>query len=265
MDLAKASRVAIAAAYESAAVLRQHFGNISRVDKKGPIDLVTVADREAEARIIEELRRAFPEHGMLAEESGPHAGTGDTVGLVDPLDGTTNFAHGLPVFAISIALQSRGELLLGLVLNPLGGELFTAVAGSGAQLNGHPIAVSQTASVAESLLATGFAYNIADQPEAPLQRFARCLRASRGIRRLGSAALDLCFVACGRFDGFWEQGLQPWDTAAGSLIAREAGARVTTIDGQPYHPDAPGILATNARIHEEMLALMQLTPWKEGA
>jgi len=256
MDLARASRAAVAAAYEGAAVLRRHFGNLAGVEKKGPIDLVTVADREAEDRLVASLRRVFPDCGVLAEESGRHAGSSDTVWIVDPLDGTTNFAHGLAVFAVSIALQSGGQLQLGVVLDPMGGELFTAVAGAGATLNGHPISVSRAAHVAESLIATGFAYDIADAPDEPVQRFARCLTASRGIRRLGSAALDLCYVACGRFDGYWEQGLQPWDTAAGALIAREAGALVTATDGEPFDPDRGDVLAANARIHAEMLDLL---------
>lgn len=257
MDLDRAQRVATAAAYRGADIIRQHFGHIDQVHKKGPIDLVTVADRESEKQIIATIKEAFADHGILAEESGRQQAEADAVWVIDPLDGTTNFAHGVPIFAVSIALTSGQKTMLGVVLNPVSGEFFSAVRGRGARLNGRPVKVSETKSLAESLLVTGFSYKIATDARPAVKRFEQCLRASRGIRRLGSAALDLCFLACGRFDGFWEQGLKPWDTAAGALIALEAGARLSTYGGQAFRDEYPEILATNGHIHDEMALLLQ--------
>jgi myo-inositol-1(or 4)-monophosphatase len=258
MDLEHAKRVGIAAAYAGAQVLRGRFGNISKIDKKGAFNLVTEADTGSEKKIITTLREAFPEHAILAEESGASEGTGEYRWLIDPLDGTTNFAHQLPIFAISIALTIGAEIVLGLVLNPMDGEFFSAISGQGAELNGKPINVSSTEFVRESLLVTGFPYNFSEVTESIMSRFTVCQDASQGVRRLGSAALDLCYVACGRFDGFWEQNLNPWDTAAGAVIATEAGAVITDFSNQPFVINQKEIMVTNGRIHQEMLSLLKL-------
>jgi myo-inositol-1(or 4)-monophosphatase len=258
MDLEYVRRVGIAAAYEGGAVLRSCLGNLSSIRKKGAIDLVTEADIGSEKKIIETLRSRFPDHAILAEESGARFGVPDCQWIVDPLDGTTNFAHQIPLFAVSIAFAFQGEVAVGVVLNPVSGELFTARKGHGAELNGRPVRVSGSRAVSESLLVTGFPYNFEEILDAVIGRFRSCLRASRGVRRLGAAALDLCFVACGRFDGFWEENLKPWDTAAGMLIAAEAGGRVTDFKGKAFVPDDLEILATNGRIHRELMSLLEL-------
>ena len=249
MDLEHVRRVGIAAAYEGGEVLRSCLGNLSAIGKKGAIDLVTEADIGSENRIIETIRTRFPDHAVLAEESGESPGTTEC---------QWNFAHQIPVFAVSIAFSFQQEIAAGIVFNPVSGELFTAVKGKGAELNGRSIRVSENPAVSESLLVTGFPYNFEEILDAVMGRFRACQRASMGVRRLGAAALDLCYVACGRFDGFWEQNLKPWDTAAGMLIAAEAGGMVTDFRGGAYAVDAPEILATNGRIHREMLSLLAL-------
>lgn len=258
MDLAHIQRVGIRAAYRGGSVLHERFGNICRIEKKGDIDLVTEADTGSEKVILETIHEAFPHHGIVAEESGATEGVDDCQWIVDPLDGTTNFAHRLGLFSVSIAFYYQGEPAVGVVLNPQTGELFTAAKGQGATLNGAPIQVTETEKVAESLLVTGFPYNLKTILEPLMARFANCLAHARGVRRLGSAALDLCYVACGRFDGFWEQNLKPWDTAAGMLIALEAGAAVTDFSNRPFDIACDEILATNANIHQEMLSLLEL-------
>jgi myo-inositol-1(or 4)-monophosphatase len=249
-------RVATKAAYSSADVLRSRWQRLSSIAKKGPNDLVTDADLAAEKAIIAVLRSACPEHGIIAEESGAHSGSTEERWLVDPLDGTVNYAHQIPFFAVSIAFARGDDVLAGVVLNPVSGELFAARAGAGAFLNGAPVAVSPEPRVAESLLATGFPYERSRGFEPVAARLLRCLKAARGIRRFGSAALDLCFVACGRFAGFWEDQLQPWDTAAGALIVREAGGTTTDFSNRPVGAEGREILATNGLIHAEMLTLM---------
>ena len=259
MDLELVKKVGIAAAYKGQRVLLSHYNSgKSKVDKKGAIDLVTEADTESEKTIIGTLKKAFPDHTVLAEESGLNKGEADHKWIVDPLDGTTNFAHRLGLFAISIAFALSGDTVIAIVLSPVTGELFTAVKGEGAELNGRPINVSNAQTVSESLLVTGFPYNLTNGFNPLMTRFSNCLKASQGVRRLGSAALDLCFVACGRFDGFWEQNLKPWDTAAGELIAREAGGTVTDFSNQPFDIYKNEILATNGNVHEEMLLLLEL-------
>ncbi len=258
MDLELIKRVGIAAAYKAGRILGSRYGRISRIDKKGSIDLVTEADTESEKVIIDTIQKAFPNHTILAEESGLNSGESRHKWIVDPLDGTTNFSHQLGIFSVSIAFALNDQTVFGVVLNPETRELFTAVKGKGAFLNGRPIGVSNSPSVSESLLVTGFPYNLKDLFEPLVARFSNCLKASQGVRRLGSAAIDLCFLACGRFDGFWEQNLKPWDTAAAALIAREAGAIVTDFSNKPYTIDKKEILATNGKIHEEMLLLLEI-------
>lgn len=256
MDLILYKQIAVAAAFKGQGVLQSCLGKISVIDKKGAIDLVTEADTGSEAAIIETIRKAFPDHTVLAEESGLSQRQADYMWIIDPLDGTTNFTHQLGLFAISIALAVKQEVVVGVVLSPLTGELFTAIKGRGTELNNRPVTVSDTKTVAESLLVTGFPYNTKDILNSVMNRFANCLKASQGLRRLGSAAMDLCYVACGRFDGFWEQNLKPWDTAAGKLIASEAGAVITDFANEPFTIDKTEILATNGNIHREMLELL---------
>jgi myo-inositol-1(or 4)-monophosphatase len=258
MNLEIVKNVSIDAAYKGGEVLRAYLGKISKISKKGAIDLVTEADIGSEKEIIQTIRETFPDHGILAEESGMNPGEAEMQWIIDPLDGTTNFAHQLGIFAVSIAFAWKGEIVVGSVFNPVSNELFTAIAGKGAYLNGDPIHVSNTSQVSESLLVTGFPYNFKKIFNEVRNRFSNCLNAAQGVRRLGSAALDLCFMACGRFDGFWEQNLKPWDTAAGTLIAKEAGGCITDFSNNLFTVDKYEILATNGKIHEEMLSLLKL-------
>ena len=255
MDLIK--RIGIKAAFESGSVLKSYFGNISNIRKKGPVDIVTEADTASEEIIIGTIRNTFPEHSILAEESGLGQGDVNHQWIIDPLDGTVNFAHQVPIFSISIAYAFKGTPVMGVVLNPVTGELFSALAGAGAFLNDRPIKVSDIRIVHDSLLATGFPYDLMSMFAAVTGRLENCLKAAQGIRRLGSAAIDICGLACGRFDGFWEQNLHPWDTAAAALIASEAGAVVTDFTDRPFTVDKKEILATNGHIHAEMLSLLK--------
>ncbi len=258
MDLTPYLEVAVTAAQKGATILQARFGNLSNVRKKAAQELVTEADTESENEIIAIISSAFPDHGILSEECGMLSSSSEYRWIIDPLDGTVNFAHGVPIFCISIALTFNGNRVLGVVFNPVSKELFTAISGQGAQLNGRPIQVSSVADVSESLLVTGFPYNVNQIFNEVHTRYGNCLQAAQGLRRLGSAALDLCYVACGRFEGFWEQNLKPWDTAAGSLIAAEAGGQITTFSNQPFVVDQPEILATNGRVHGEMVELLKI-------
>ena len=259
MDLNQIKNTGIGAAYKSAEIINNLLGKLTHINKKGPIDLVTEADIASEKNIINAIRLRFPDHDILAEESGLNqTGNSSCQWIIDPLDGTTNFAHQIPLFAVSIAFAVNNEIKVGIVLNPVSGELFTGVRGQGATLNGNAIRVSRETNIAESLLVTGFPYDIKQMIDPVMLRFKQCVAASRGIRRLGSAALDLCFVACGRFEGFWEENLKPWDTAAGWLIAEEAGALVTDFSGEPYDVRKKEILATNGHIHNKMKSTLEI-------
>jgi myo-inositol-1(or 4)-monophosphatase len=258
MDLEHAKRVGIQAAYGGAKVLRDRFGHISQIGQKGAFDLVTEADTASEKIIIQTIRDAFPDHAILAEESGVNHGSAEFQWFIDPLDGTTNYAHQLPIFSIAIALAVREEMVLGLVLNPMDGELFAGVTGRGATLNDSPIQVSSTTAVRKSLLVTGFPYDFSEIIEPAMKRFSVCQNTSQGVRRLGSAALDICYVACGRFDAFWEQNLKPWDKAAAAVIATEAGALITDFTNRPFAINQNEILVSNGLIHQEMLSLLEL-------
>ncbi len=258
MDLEYVKQVGIGAAFKSGKILLSYLGNLSSIEKKGTIDLVTKADIESEKAIVDIINYRFPDHSILAEESGMSYSNPDFKWIIDPLDGTTNFAYNLGVFAVSIAFELKGEIVVGVVLNPCTGELFTAIKEQGAHLNSHPINVSAHKTVSDSLLVTGFPYNFTDNFTDIMTRFENCLKASMGVRRLGSAALDLCFVACGRFTGFWEQNLNPWDTAAGVLIAHEAGAHITDFSNNPFDINKKEILTTNHKIHKEMINLLKI-------
>jgi myo-inositol-1(or 4)-monophosphatase len=239
-------------AREAGAILREEFAKPPEIRYKGEVDIVTQADKRSEAALVARLRRGFPEHAIVAEESGScGAATSEFVWHVDPLDGTTNFAHGYPCFAVSLGLLQHGEPIAGVVFNPVHNELFSAARGEGAFLNGKPIHVSIVERLSESLLSTGFPVQ-QRAANRNIYHYWHFTLNSHGVRRDGAAALDLCYVACGRFDGFWEFGLKSWDTAAGMLLVSEAGGRVSDFAGQPFHPGGPEILATNGRIHHEM-------------
>ena len=246
---------AVEAVVRAGDIQMARFGSGIRVDKKGSIDLVTEVDLEVERMFRALIAGRFPDHGVLAEELGASGGGARHRWVFDPLDGTTNYAHGMPIFCASLALEIDGTAEVGAVYDPNRRELFTAERGVGAWMNGQPLRVSSTALVLESLLVTGFPYTVHQSPEPFLKMFGAFLRRARAVRRLGSAAIDLCWVAAGRMDAFWEQSLQPWDTAAGALIVREAGGTVTGLDGAAWVPTAGHILASNGHIHEELLVI----------
>jgi len=229
------------------------------VEKKGAIDLVTEVDLECERVCRQVIAERFPGHDILAEElSRPGERASSRYRWVfDPVDGTTNYAHGLPIFCASLALEIDGWAEVGAVYDPSRRELFTAERGVGAFLNGAPLRVSTTETLLDSLLVTGFPYDVHKQTRDLLEMFGAFLGTARAVRRLGSAALDLCYVAAGRFEGFWEQHLKPWDVAAGALIAAEAGGRVTGMDGSPFDPAAAHLVASNGRIHDAMLGVIR--------
>jgi myo-inositol-1(or 4)-monophosphatase len=231
-----------------------------RIDKKGEIDLVTEVDLECERMCREAIAERFPEHDVLAEEGGTESSSRPRSRwrwVFDPLDGTTNYAHGLPIYCASLGLEVDGRAEVGAVYDASRRELFTAVRGGGAQLNGRPLAVSETSTLIDALIVTGFPYTVHRQAGDLVALFGAFLSRARAVRRLGSAALDLCYVAAGRFDAFWEQHLKPWDVAAGALIAEEAGGRVTDMDGSPFDPAAAHLVASNARVHDEMLTVIR--------
>jgi myo-inositol-1(or 4)-monophosphatase len=250
--------VAIEAARAAGAVLLKYTRFGFRVEHKNPIDLVTDADLAAEQCIIDCIRTRFPSHQILAEERGAGIQPSSRYRwIIDPLDGTTNFAHGFPVYAVSIGVECDGSGLIGVVYDATRDELFTAQAGEGARLNGSSITVSTTEHLDGSLLVTGFAYDIRETPNNNLNHFARFALKAQGLRRTGSAALDLCYVAAGRFDGFWEVKLSPWDMAAGVVVLREAGGKVTDFNGHAHSIYQPQLVASNGRIHEAMLSVIQ--------
>ncbi len=242
-------------AVDAGALLRERVNDRHTVEYKGEINLVTEADRLSEALIVERIRHAFPGHGILAEESPETAGSGFRW-IIDPLDGTTNYAHGLPIFCVSIALEVEGVIRLGAVFNPMLAELFVAEKGEGAFLNGRRLAVSRTAELSRGLLATGFPYDIRENRDNNLNYFKAFALSAQAIRRTGSAALDMAYVAAGHFDGFWELKLMPWDTAAGWLLITEAGGTVTDFRNAPYQLHSPHTLASNGVIHGEMAGII---------
>ena len=244
-------------AREAGKLLMAKFESGIRVEFKGKYDLVTEADRESEALIIKRIRDRFPEHDVLAEEGEYGCSGSDFRWIIDPLDGTTNYAHGFPWFAVSIALEIRGRLELGVVYNPYVGDLYFAERGAGATLNGRRLQVSKIATMEHSLLATGFAYNHKKCRANNYDYFTRFQKEAQACRRPGAASLDLASVAAGRFDGFWEMMLKPWDLAAGILLVEEAGGQVSTFDGQPMSLASLECLASNGLIHTEMQAILE--------
>ncbi|HUU39836.1 MAG TPA: inositol monophosphatase family protein [Desulfatiglandales bacterium] len=244
-------------ARETGTFLRDRFNSAHTINYKGEINLVTEADKISEEMITSEINHLFPDHDILAEEFTYTRRGSDFRWIIDPLDGTTNYAHGYPVFCVSIALQKLDEIILGVNYNPMLKEMFVAEKGEGAFLNGREIQVSNTLRIAQGFIATGFPYDIREDSQNNLDYFNEMIMRARAIRRAGSAALDLAYVAAGRFDGFWELKLSPWDTAAGWLIVEEAGGVVTDFSGQEYFLESPGILASNGRIHKEMMDVLR--------
>ncbi|MBK5276424.1 MAG: inositol monophosphatase [Desulfuromonadales bacterium] len=240
------------------------FASTLDVMMKGDKNLVTEVDQESERLIVEHILGNFPDHGIVAEEGEYPPGSSSFRWIIDPLDGTTNYAHGFPWFCVSIGLESAGELVAGVIYNPMHDELFTATSGGGAFLNGNRLHVSSRSPLRDTLLGTGFPYDCASDPVNNFSNFIAFQKAARGIRRAGAAALDLAYVAAGRLDGFWELKLKAWDVAAGVLLVREAGGVVTTFDGSCYDIFNHRIVASNGLIHDSMVAMLT-TPNREAA
>ena len=250
--------VAVDAARRAGGLLLGRLGSLRQIDYKGsPSNIVTEMDRQAEALIVECIGRRFPDHAILAEEGGGHSGSSTHRWIVDPLDGTTNYAHGMPFFAVSIALEIDGVVALGVVYDPNREECFTARRGQGAFLNEAPMRVSETPTLDLSLLSTGYPYDIRKVRDNNLAEHAAFMVRCRSVREMGSAAINLALVAAGRLDAFWELKLGPWDVAAGCLMVEEAGGRATNPDGGPVDLDSPSVVASNGKIHGEMLATLK--------
>ncbi len=249
---------AVELARKSGALLKGKFTKTHKIHYKGKINLVTEADKMSEDLIIEEINRKFPNHGILSEESPAIAGAGKLRWIIDPLDGTTNYAHGYPVFCVSIALEKDGKVILGVVYDPMRDEMFVAQHGKGAKLNGKKISVSPLKNISRSLLATGFPYDIRESKENNLDYFKAMAVNVQAIRRAGAAALDLAYLAAGRFDGFWELKLKPWDTAAGCFLVTEAGGVISDIAGSKWNLQSPSLLASNGLIHKQMIKVLSL-------
>ena len=251
---------AIQTARDAGRVLAKRFGRALEITNKGELDLVTESDLASEQLIIDRIKSHYPRHAILAEESGASEPVdrekeSDWRWIIDPLDGTTNYAHGYPCFCVSIGLANQGRMEIGVVYDPMRDEMFTAERGRGAALNGRRIHVSATPSLAGALLCTGFPYDVRERSQFA-RHFANFTMAAQGVRRDGAAALDLVYVAAGRFDGFWEEGLKPWDVAAGALIVEEAGGRVSSYAGDALNIYAPPIVASNGLVHEEMMRVL---------
>lgn len=244
------------AALKAGAYIKERVKETKHIGYKGAFNIVTDVDKASEGMILEILRAEFPDDSILAEESGVSDKSGKRRWLVDPLDGTTNFAHSYPFFAVSIGLEQDGEVIAGVVYNPISGELFRAEKGQGAFLNDEPIHVSSLSTLDESLLATGFPPDTANIMQNNLEAFSTLTNMCHGVRRDGSAALDLCYVASGRLDGFWERKLAPWDIAAGSLIVSEAGGRVTNLENGKLDLSTGHILATNGKVHDQVVGVL---------
>lgn len=252
-------QTAIEAAQEAGRFLKMSVGKFKHVEQKEgqETNLVTEIDRKSEEIIITKIKQRYPHHDFLAEESGSHEVSSEYRWIIDPLDGTLNFTHGFPIFSVSLALEVKGEIVLGIVYDPNGDELYSAEKGRGALLNNKPIHVSSTRKLIESMLVTGFPYSIKSNPDNAVQHFNNFLMEAQAIRRLGSAALDLCYVAAGRFDGFWEVALHPWDMAGGVLILEEAGGKYTDFRGFPTTIYNKQLLVSNGVIHDQMVSVLK--------
>ena len=248
---------AVEAVVRAGATQLEKFGGEFRVDKKGAIDLVTEVDVQVERMFRAMVAERFPEHQVLAEEMGGQAAVPPgPCWVFDPIDGTTNFAHGLPIFCASLALEINGVAEVAAIYDPNRRELFTAERGGGAYLNGRPLRVSSTDQMVDAMLVTGFPYDVHSRIDEIVGLFAQFVGRARAVRRLGSAAIDLCYVAAGRLDGFWERDLKPWDIAAGALIVAEAGGRITNMDGRAFASRGRDVLATNGALHDDMLRVI---------
>ncbi len=248
-------QVAEKAARAAGDIMREFTAKGFEVRHKGAIDLVTEADVACEKAIVAIIRESFPDHAIVGEEGG-QSGDSPFKWVVDPIDGTTNFAHGFPVYCASVGFEAEGELAVGAVYDPTRDELFAATVGEGAMLNGAPMKVSEVGELEQALLATGFPYAIRTTDVTNIPQFERFAMKAQAIRRPGAAALDLCYVACGRLDGFWEYHLHPWDMAAGALFVQEAGGRISNIDGAPHNLWGREIVASNGGLHEEMVGVL---------
>jgi myo-inositol-1(or 4)-monophosphatase len=249
---------AIGMAQDAGKLMRDRLGTTIDIGHKGSINLVTDVDLASEKLIREAISTYHPRHEILAEEGGLSESSSEYRWIVDPLDGTTNYAHGYPVFCVSIALECQSEVVLGVVYDPMRDELFTAERGAGAALNNRPIRVSKTEDLMQSILSTGFPYDIKTSTLTNLNHWENFAMNAQALRRDGAAALDLCYVACGRFDGFWELNLSPWDTAAGALIVAEAGGRITDFADGPFSNYRPEVVASNGLIHERMIEVLKI-------
>jgi myo-inositol-1(or 4)-monophosphatase len=260
--MGREKNIAVEAALGAGRMIKSCVGKVKSIRYKGAINIVTDVDERAEAMIIRALKKSFPDYGVLAEES-PAEEKGNYRWIIDPLDGTTNFAHGFPFFAVSIALEKDGGIVLGVVYDPVHDELFTAEQGKGAYRNKKRIFVSGENGIGKALLATGFAYNFKEKKEKNIDYFGRFLKASMAVRRAGAATIDLCYVASGRAAGFWEFKLSPWDFCAGALIVKEAGGRVTGKNGEGVPFDQKYfIVSSNGKIHKQMLEVINRHPIK---
>lgn len=248
--------IAVELAVKAGDYAKKRKGKIKDISFKGDINLVTDIDRTCEHIIVESIKKHFPGHGILSEERYAKITPAEYKWVIDPLDGTTNYVHGLPIYSVSIALEAKGRVILGVVYNPETGDLFKAEIGKGSFMNRKRIRVSKTKTLKRALLVTGFSYNIKKTRQDNIDNFVKFLKTVQAVRRLGSAAMDLCYVACGYFDGFWEMNLHPWDSAAGMLIVREAGGSVTKFDGSQYSFYEKEILATNSKIHSQMIKVL---------
>lgn len=256
--MSELKEVLMRAVHEAGRVIKENFNGQFRIESKDRInDLVTEVDKLSEKTIIEIIKKTYPGHSIISEEMGEDIQESDYQWIIDPIDGTVNFAHGIPICCVSIALKVKDDLMLGAVYNPMMNELFFAEKGKGAFLNDEPIKVSSKTDFRKACLVTGFPYKWPNNAEHPIKVFERFVLEGLPVRRLGSAAIDLCWVAAGRFDGFWEYNLSSWDVAAGYLIVQEAGGRITNFDGDPYSVFDRETLATNNKIHDEMLALIR--------
>ena len=238
-------------------IVRQLYGQDHQVEHKGVIDLVTEADKRSEAYIIDRILTQFPDHGIMAEESGEQRLDNGQRWYIDPLDGTNNYAHDLPIFCVSIAYAENGRVEMGVIYDPMQDECFYAERGKGCFLNGRQLKISKTTDLIESMLVTGFPYNIQSTSNTNLENFAKFAMLTQGVRRLGSAALDIAYVAAGRFDGYWEIGIKPWDIAAGTVMVEEAGGLITDLQGNPDYMKPPyAILTANPELHAKMLQVL---------
>jgi myo-inositol-1(or 4)-monophosphatase len=257
--VSRAQKTLLDALRAAGKIIKDGFGKKKIVSYKSPVSLLTQIDQQAEARIVKMIRRQFPNHSILTEESRPYMKASEYTWIIDPLDGTTNYAHALPYAACSIALRRQDQMILGGVFDPFRDELFLAERGKGTRLNGKPIRVSRTRKLKEAVLLTGFPYDRRKKASLYMKPWLAFMMRAQALRWEGAAALDMCWVACGRADGFWEWNLQPWDGAAGSLIVEEAGGKMSDFSGKSYSPFGLQTLATNDRVHCQMLSVFRTT------